>query len=156
MTLIEINCRITYAFSAAYRKMWNISAYHTAVFLACGQTEKLAKHKTSIFYQEGEPISGQFFISTSGEGQGKDFLDYDYARQGCISDGVYNTLGPAMNISVKEETPVRQRSTVGMRLCNFFLTENSPSSLLRRANEVKTKLLLREKDRNIIKLPVNQ
>ena len=153
MTLIEINCRMAYTFSAASRKMWNISAYLAAVFLACGQTEKLAKRKTSIFYKDGEPISGQFFIHTSREGQGKDFLDYDYARLGCISDRVYNTMGPAMTIFVEEETPVRQTSTVGVLLCDFLLTENSPSMLFQYANEVKTKLLLQEKHRDLLKLP---
>ena len=153
ITLIELNCRMADTYSVAYRKMWGVSAYHGALYLACGQTEKLKKYKTSACYKDGEPISGQFFIFTGGEGQGKDFIDYDYARAGSISDGVYNTMGPGMTVSVEEESLVRQTSTVGVRLCDFLLTENSPSSLFQRANEVKTKLLLREDDRDLLKLP---
>jgi hypothetical protein len=154
VTLIEMNCRMAYTYSAAYRKMWGFSAYLAALYLACGQAEKLKECEVTPCYKDGEPVSGQFFIFTSGDGQGKDFIDYDYAKVGSISDGVYNTSGPGMTISVKEEAPVKQTSTVGVRLCDFLLTESSPSKLFERANEVKRKLLLREDDRELLKLPV--
>ncbi|CAB4002297.1 ATP-grasp domain-containing [Paramuricea clavata] len=152
LTLIEMNCRMSYSLSVAYRKMWAVSAYQSAVQLACGQTAKLMQWKPSAHHKDGEPISGQFFVFTSGEGKGKDFIDFEYARVGCISDGVYNTMGAAMTISVEEESPVKQTSTVGVRLCDFLLTDSSASSLFQRANEVKTKLLLREEDRDPLKL----
>jgi hypothetical protein len=145
---------MAFTYSAAYRKMWGVSAYHGALYLACGQTEKLMKYKTSTCYKDSELISGQFFVFTGGEGQGKDFIDYDYARVGSISDGVYNTMGLGMFVSVEEESLVKQTSSVGVLLCDFFLTENSPSILFQRANKVKTKLLLREEDRGLMKLPV--
>ena len=155
-TLIELNCRMAYTFSAAYRKMWGISAYDAAVLLACGQTNKLLQFKTSAYYKDGEPISAQFFIFTSGEGQGKDFVDYEYARVGSIADDVYNTMGPGITISVKEEASVKQKTTVGVRICDFFLTDSSPSLLFEHANKVKTKLLIMEEDRDLLKLPATE
>ena len=157
VTLIEMNCRIPSPYSVAYRKMWCISAYHAAVYLACGQTDKLVQFETSVYYKDaGKPISAQFFIFTSGEGQGKDFIDYEYARVGSITDGAYSTMGPGIAISVEEGAAVKQETTIGVLLCNFFLTDSSPSRLFEHANEVKTKLLLREEDHDLLKLPVTQ
>ena len=157
VTMIEMNCRIASPYSAAYRKMWCISAHHAAVYLACGQSNKLMQFETPVYYKDaGEPISAQFFIFTSGEGQGKDFIDYEYARVGSIADGAYNTMGPGIAISVEEVGAVKQETTVGVSLCNFFLTDCSLSRLFEHANEVKTKLLLREEDHDLLKLPVTQ
>ena len=151
VTLIEINCRLSY--SPAYRRMWGFSAYHAAVYLACGQTDKLRQFKTSVYYKNREPISGHFYIFISGAGQGKEFIDYDYARVGSIADHVYNTMGsPGITIFVEEETSVKQETTMGVLMCEFLLTDSSPSRLFEHANEVKTKLLLREEDRNLLKL----
>ena len=155
VTLIEMNCRMLSQYSAAYRKMWSISAYHAAVYLACGQTDKLLQFETSAYHKDaGELLSAHIYIYTSGEGQGKDFIDYDYARVGSIADEVYNTKCPGVAISVEEEALVKQDTTIGVLMCDFFLTDCSLSRLFKHANEVKAKLLLREEDHELIKLPV--
>ena len=75
------------------------------------------------------------------------------AREGSVSDGVYNTTGPGVCVFIAEETLLRSTTTVGARLGNFLLTENSPEKLFDKANLVKRKLLKREEDWDLLELP---
>ena len=77
-------------------------------------------------------------------------------KSSASADDVYNTMGPGITIYVEEEASVNEKTTTGVLMCDFFLIDSSPSRLFEHANEVKTKLVLREKDRDLLKLPATE
>ena len=149
LTLIEVNGRSTTIVSQAYKTMWGTSIYEAAVNLACGETAKLQLIPVAAVHKDGDPISGQFISYTCWEGKGEEFVDFDYARAGCHSDGVYGNDGPGMTLGVAEESLVQQVSSNGFVLGHFLLSDHSSANIFRRAKEVVSKFVRRSEDRDL-------
>ena len=142
-TLIEVNSRITYTMSPLYTETWGVSVYRAAVYLACGEFEKVKTEALpSLMYIEGEKICGQFLIYTYGEGKGKDYVNFDYVHHKAFQDGAFRYGGPGMRIFVNEDSPVKPLSSSGFLLCDFYLSDYSSKRLLRRAKNIVTNVLV--------------
>ena len=154
--LVEVNSRIIATHSDLCKKMWGVSTYENAVHLACGEIDTLKEKKPPLeAYKDGDTTAGSFYrINTWGEGKAKDFLDLDYARTGSIADGVFNNSGLGAALFVSEDSPVKQISTNGFKLCTFFLIDNNVNRMFERAKNVADRLLLRPEDRDVVKLPI--
>ena len=154
-TLVKVNSRIVYYHSDLYKKVLGVSGYENAVRLACGEIDTLKEKKTPLAaYKDGDTITASFYLSTWGEGKAKVFLDFDYARTGSIADGVFNNGGLGAALFVSEDSPVKQISKNGFKLCFFLLTDNNVNRLFERAKKVADRLLLRPEDRDVVKFPI--
>ena len=152
--LVEVNCRIMYADTYIYNKMWGVSEYKAAVYLACGQMDKV-KMETPPYstHHDGDVIGGSFFIHTVGEGTGRDFIDYNYAKDGCIADNVFTSTGPGMFTHVLEESQIKQTSASGVIIARFWIIDHNVKDFFKRAKEVTLKLLLRPQESFVEELP---
>ena len=152
--LVEVNCRIAYADNYLYGKMWGVSEYKAAVYLACGQIDKVIMETPPNFtYHDGDLIGGSFLIHTVGEGSGQDFIDYKYAKDGCIVDNVFTSTGPGMLIFVSEESQIKQTSTSGVVIGRFWIMDRNVKDFFRRAREVTHKFHLQPQDSFVEELP---
>ena len=137
-TLVEVNSRCTSELS---------DVYEAAVHLACGgKIDTLTETKTSR-------TSGMFMVYTWGEGKAKDFVDFDYARTGSISDGVYNNGGLGAKMYLSKNSALKQTSSNGLLLGCFFIEDNNVNRMLERAKKVADRLLLRPEDRDVVEFP---
>ena len=149
-TLIEVNCRVATVHSASYKNMWGMSVYEAAVFLACGQIDKLSTHSPPLTHQAGQPISGYFLVPTRSEGKAQDLIDYRYARYGCLEDGIFNNVGPGLTVNFEEDSVVEQISTSGVNLCSFQLCDTNSSKLIEHAMAIMKKTLLHPEDLELV------
>lgn len=153
-TLIEVNSRITYTMSPLYTETWGVSVYRAAVYLACGEIDKVKMESLpSLMYTEGEKICGQFLIYTYGEGRGKDFVNFDYIYHKSAVDGAFRYGGPGMRFFVKEDSPVKPVSSSGFLLCDFYLSDCSSKRLLKRAKGIVSSVLVRPQESLLDGLP---
>ena len=137
-TLVEVNSRCTSELS---------DVYEAAVHLACGgKIDTLTETKTSR-------TSGMFMVYTWGEGKAKDFVDFDYARTGSISDGVYNNGGLGAKMYLSKNSALKQTSSNGLLLGCFFIEDNNVNRMFERAKKVADRLLLRPEDRDVVEFP---
>jgi hypothetical protein len=142
MILIEINSRVSPVYDVLYRKLWGVSVYRAAVYLACGETEK-AKQESLLptTYQPGSTISGIFYVHTFGEGIGREFIDFSYAEAEDIQ------------LMVSKETPVKQTTSGGFRLAQILLSEHTKEDLFKRVKDKMSKLLLQPQKTLLEEIP---
>lgn len=154
-TLVEVNSRCVSARSDCYKKMLGMSAYEAAVHLAsCGEIDILREKKTALAHKDGKMISSMFKVYTWSEGKGEDFIDFEYARTGSISDGAFKNAGLGAQLSVAKDSLVKQTSSNGFELCSFFIVDDNVNRLLQRGKKIADKLLLQFEDRDIVEFPI--
>jgi hypothetical protein len=152
--LVEVNCRIAFGDNYLYRKMWSVSAYKAAVYLACGQIDKVKMETPPNFtYRDGDVIGGTFAIHTVGEGTGSDIIDFNYAKDGSIADCVFTTTGPGIQLFISEESQIKQTSTSGVLIGRFRIMDCNVQNLFRRAREVIRKVHRQPQDSFVEELP---
>jgi hypothetical protein len=152
--LVEVNCRIMYADTYIYNKMWGVSEYKAAAYLACGQMDKVKMETPPNFtYHEGDPIGGVFPIHTVGEGIGRDFIDCNYAKYGCNADNVFTSTGPGIELFVSEESQIKQASTSGVLIGRFWIMDRNVKDFFQRARKVIRKFHLRPQDSFVEEYP---
>ena len=95
-----------------------------------------------VFDSLGHEISGNFYVLSYEEGLAKDLIDFVYARNRSIVDGVYCNDGPGFELMVAENFLVKQQSTRGFMLCYFMVTANSPQELFENMKQIREKVIL--------------
>jgi biotin carboxylase len=148
--LVEINCRCASSSSECQKRLMGTSTYEIAVLVACGDFVALQKKQARLAYEDGQAITGVFRVYTWGEGKADKLFDFQYARNGSIQDGVFNTTGPGAKILVSENSSIKQISANGCQLARYSVVENSVDDLFARVKLVGDKLLLRQNDRDMI------
>ena len=150
VTLVEVNSRIAGTYNYMYKKMWGLSVYKAGVYLSCGEVDKVRKETPPYFvHGEGNPISGIFFANATAhhrEGKGREFLDFDYAKSGSVTDGAFNYTGPGIMLYVDDESSTKKEKSSEACLCSFSVMDCSSKQLLKRAKEIMFKLLLQPGD----------
>lgn len=153
-TLVEVNSRISATEqSDCFKEISGMSVYEAAVYLACGEIDTMKKKKTVLASKDGDLILGSFRIRTWGEGKAKDFIDFDYARTGSASDGVYNNGGLGALLFVSEDSQVKQTSSNGFPLGTFFINDDNANRMFERGKKIVDKILLRPEDRDVVEFP---
>ena len=131
--------------------MQRVSVYEIAVLVGYGNFVELETKQLLLFYKDGQPITGFYIVYTLGEGiKTGEFLDFEYARNGCKQDGVFSISGPGAMLSVSASLSVKQISSSGCQLTNYSVVENSVAGLFARVKTVADRLLLKQKDRDLI------
>ena len=148
--VVEVNCRCSSVSAECNKRVQGVSAYEIAVLVACGEFAALETKQALLIYEDGQPITGLFRVYTWGEGMADEFLDFVYARNACIQDGVFSITGPGAMLLVSENSAVKQTSGNGWQLAYYSVVKNSVADLLARVGLVANKLLLRQKDRDMI------
>ena len=147
--LIEINSRMINVYDYFYIKMWGVSVYQAAMYLACGDIDKVKSEappeSTIIKHKDGDPITALFCVDSLnvlGEGKAKDFIDFHYARVGSVVDGSFGYFGPGLQLFVTEDSPIKvTQESIGFTLSHYFVTDNTPKQLFKHAGVIMSKLI---------------
>lgn len=148
--VVEVNCRCSSASAECNTRLQGVSVYEIAVLIACGKFAELETKQALLLYQDGQPITGLFRVYTWSEGKAEEFLNFEYARNDCIQDGVFSISGPGAMLLVSANSSVQQISGNGWQLAYYSVVENSVADLLARVKSLADKLLLKQKDRDMI------
>ena len=148
--VVEVNCRCSSVSAECNKSVQDVSVYEIAVLVACGDFAALETKQALLVYKDGQPITGLFRVYTCGEGKADEFLDFEYARNGCTQDGVFSVTGPGAMLLVSGNSSIKQLSGNGWQLAYYSVVENSVTDLFARVKLVADKLLLRQNDRDMI------
>jgi hypothetical protein len=148
--VVEVNCRCSAASAECNKRLQGISIYEIAVLVARGDFAVLEKELPLLVHRKNQPITGLFRVYAWSEGVADEFLDFGYAKNACIQDGVFSVTGPGVILSVSENSLIKQMSGNGWQLAYYSVIENSVANLFARVKLVADKLLLRQMDRDMI------
>ena len=138
--IVEINNRICYSYFAMQCKLFATTSYHGALYLCCGEIEKVKEASTMIRRAVNARVGGMFLVCLHLRQTAKvnAILNFDELKR--VESGEIKDVG-STTIDFDEEFTIRPIASGGLFIGHFYAFKSSLKELFAIGDNIRSKLL---------------